>query len=241
MKPKSLVLMPPTTISQIEGWSELKPEEQSAVASESQALFQEIANEGFSKLNQGRHLAAIRDILEPKKLWLKFLKTLPNITERSAYRYITAWTHAEKTLPEPALKVLLSRGANMVSTSKDKPLGAYTLPLKRLPPPKDGSPEELQEWATKLEKAKNASMNRQHSEPVVTEESLLEEAFRFARICFRKLPNNHKVRARWVHNLDGMMLAQLGVSNSQSIKPIAAPEEFLTGPGRPRHTEVGAA
>lgn len=232
---KALTTVPKELFVTLEGWGDLSASEQTKVIDETQALGDELMQEGWSKLAQGRHLSELRKVLEPKQMFVNFLNNIPRINIRSAYRYMNAWESAEKVLPEPALRVLLSRGINIIGAKADEPFGAYTEPLKALPPPKTGDREKYGEWADKLEEAKKRQRNRRRRGEDGTNNitELLKEAFMFTRRNFRRLPRNHKSRMRWMTELVGMMMTELGVSNAQSFSPVAVPEDFRRGPGRP--------
>lgn len=246
-KQDAILAAPEYFEKELAGWSGLKPDEQKTVVSQTQALAGELINEGRSKLQQGQHLAAIRAILKPKQMWMGYLKSLGRVNPRTADRYINTWEAlAKRELPPPAVEYLLGQGLDIVGQDKKAPLGAYTMAFEKHPEPKGNTKTAYKEWTENLRSVANqikGGRGPRKPDPEVTNESLMKEVFQFFRVCYRKLPSDsHKAKARWINELTGMMLSQLGVSNPQTIKPIAAPEDFLRGPGRPPiNTEESAA
>lgn len=233
-----VALVPKSTYALLGGWQNLNTDEQNTVVRETEEMAEAVVREGFSKLEIGKHLSEVRKVLEPHGIFVDYLKEIPQINWRTAYRYMSTWENVQESLPEHALKFLLARGVNIVGYSKDEPLGAYTEPLAKLPPPKSQSSEVLNKWVDDLmdmtakqkHKRKKLAMNGEdESDP----EILLKESVRFSVRNFRKLPRNHKSRTAWMQKLVGMLLNELGVANPMSFSPIAVPEDFRTG--RPKN------
>lgn len=227
-------IIPRDVFSELPWWKKLKPDEQQTVQQESQALGQALMQHGFSKLAVGEHLGNLQAILEPKRLFVRYLRNF-HFSQRSAYRYIAGFQNARTKLPEPILRAAMARGLNMIGDTKEAPLGTYTDVVRRLPPPKTEDPEKISEWIGAVEekhrerRSHPAAVDEEASDP----ETMMKECYRFISIRFRRLPNNSRSRANWTKTLAGMLLADLGVGNPQSIDPVAVPEDFRAVRGRP--------
>jgi hypothetical protein len=245
-------LIPSTAFTQLAWWGRLDAEEKKAVERESNELARARFHEGASKLEMGKHLIALRDLLEPHRVFVKHLKNF-RMSFKTAYRYINAYKNAEKRFPPAVLSVLMARGWEILGESESKPYGKYTPVIqahKQLTPPKTSDPVEIVDWAKKVEAGYKEYRSEIRTGTILPDERadpevLLGRAVRSARSCFQKLPRNHKTRASWVNKLVGMMLNELGVSGEQSFSPIAISEDFrqqfLRPVGRPRTLEGDAA
>jgi hypothetical protein len=110
------------------------------VKAETQAFLQAREVFGNAGLEMGRHLARVRDLLEPIKRWKLWVRTVPTMSTSTAYRFINTWENAQKTLPPATLKVALLGGHRIISQDKDAGfLGTYEQAAKnvtaRLGPP----------------------------------------------------------------------------------------------------------
>lgn len=201
-----------------EGMGDLEPRERQILEREARALRTEMVHFAQSKLAIGEHLHKIQEILEPKRCFVRFLDNLrAGLSRKTAYRYIDGYQNAQSMLPEPVLREAMARGMNMLG-SKEKPLGRYTLAVKRLPAPKTSNPKVIDAY---LEEVQEKTREIYSNDLEKDEDELVKEVFRFFDARFQRLPNNHKTRRRFVENLGGMMVARLGVSSPQTFAPVA--------------------
>lgn len=225
----------------IPNWDKLKPESQTVVERESQEFARARFHEGASRLEQGKRLVLLQERLIPINAFVPFLK-LFNMSLKTAYRRINAYKSIQHRIPDNVLSVILYRNVDIASgDSPDLPFGKYTKVIKALPVPKTEDKAEINAWVDQLEtKYRQYRSEARHGNGEVVDhdnpepEILLKSAFRAARVCFRKLPNNHKTRAKWLEQLAGFLLAEAGMSSAMSIAPQAAPEDFRRGVGFPK-------
>jgi hypothetical protein len=241
--PAGSSLIPASVFEMLPYWKKLSRDEQQVVESESQQLARAQFAQGASKMEMGKHLVALRDRLERYGVFVAHLKHF-RLSQRTAYRYIGAFENARKRFPEGALSVALARGFDMLGETPEKPFGKYTPVLKRLPPPKTNNPKELNEWADNVEVKYKEYRAQVHAGAVEEEDgpsrspdTLLKESFRFARVRMTRLTPGRQ-RTKFVHDLSGMLLAELGVSGHQTIDAQVAPEEFKQGRGRPKAAAI---
>jgi hypothetical protein len=228
--------IPASVFQQLPWWDRLSAEDQKQVERDSQNLARAQFHQGASKLEMGKYLVALRDRLDRYGVFVRHLKNF-RMSQRTAYRYIDAYSNAKKRFPDPVLAVILARGLDMLGDTPECPYGKYTPVMRALPPPKTRNTTEIAEWADKVE-AKyrdyrgklNAGEILSHANPSFDES--LKEAFRAVRIRLRRLPANKK--AKFVSELSGMLLAEIGVSGNQNVEAMAVPEDFKQGRGRPR-------
>ena len=223
--PKSLPSLPMPNLKEMEGWGKLGAEEQAAVRTNTEGLLGAAWYERFSRVQQGRFAAKLQDILLERGMWVEFVRSVPYLRqkERSIYRYIAQWKWLEQHIPE------LAREA-VITWDLDVRL------VKAHMPPETTSPKEIAAWAAELkEKQKKAQYRRGKNDADDTDpRTLQEEIFRSFRLARRQLPRNPKAQTKWFEELLGYMMTEAGYSSPKSFSPIAVPEEFKTGPGRPK-------
>lgn len=220
-----------------EGVGELEPREKQILEREAKALRSDMVTFAQSKLAIGEHLLKIHEILEPKRVFGRFLDNLRSgLSKKTAYRYIEGFQNAGQILSEPILREAMARGMNMLGTG-DKPLGRYTLAVKRLPPPRSTNPKVIDQY---LENVQEKTREIYSNELERDEDELVKEVFRFFDARFQRLPNHHKTRRRFVETLGGMMVARLGVSSPQTFEPVAI-DTVRAVRGRPRNVKEDAA
>jgi hypothetical protein len=230
-------------------WNDLSINEQMVLQVEGQGLAVALLVQGYSRLAIGAHLVKVQAILEPHSLFGRFLR-LFRFTPRTAYRYIQRYNNASSHLPEAILRAAMARGIDMSGESAEMPLGKFTPAVKLLPPPADPSPDDANIWINKVIEVQKetrggdlitAAAGPQLAQSIPQDpETLLKECYRFITTRYRKLPINGRSRSKWVHDLAGMLLAELGIGHAQTIKPIAIPDDFRAQRGRPRAEEVAA-
>ena len=97
----------------------LDRQEQELVLSETTEFYRARQAGMLSYLEMGKHLQAVRAVLEPHELWKKYANGLPNMGIATAYRYINAWENAQKALPLGTLRVVARDGYRLIETSKN--------------------------------------------------------------------------------------------------------------------------
>lgn len=233
-------LVPIESLTALSGWEKLPASEQKAVEKETQALAYSMLEVGYSRLAVGEHLTNLQTILEPKRMFSKFLK-IHRFNRSTAYIHIAAYKNAKSTLPPAVLKVAMARGFKMLGDSEDRPLGVYTEAVKALPPPKTEDVTKIERWLIEVEERRmKIRPVSGHMVVSVDSDTLKKECFRFFESRYKKLPQNHKTRMRWTEDLIGMMLSLLGVGGAKSFGPTAVPEGFRAVRGRPPLEQVAA-
>ena len=217
-----------TELTFIEGWENLSAEEQGTVRDETQAARTALISEGQSRLTVGEHLIAIRDILEPKKMWTSYLRTTFHMSVATAFRYIKYFEVNAKRLPKPVFAVALEMG--------------YSLPAKAIEstnPPKTDDREKIMQYLDRINKPAPKSQPAE-SNP----DELMKSCIHFVGLQFSKLPKNSRIRGNFARNLIGMEMTVFGMGNEQSFAPVGIPENFRVVRGRPRKipaSSVGAS
>lgn len=231
-------LVPVNMLSALQGWSTLTSREQALVEKETKALGEALIGYGRSRLAIGEHLTRVREVLEPKQLFSKYLAAY-NLKRSTAYKHMTSYENASRSLPEPVLRVAMARNMNMLGDSPDQPLGVYTDVTKRLPPPRTEDPKKIHEYLdtveeARLKKKRNVRKSRQMEEIEYDADVLLKECYRFIDSRLQKLPSRGRARRQWMDRLVGMMLTRIGVSGSHSFEAEGIPADFPAVVGRPR-------
>lgn len=230
------------SLMQYKWYRDLPDEDRDKVKAEGQGLAVSLLNEGRSKLAVGQHLYNLNRILTPHNAWTKFLKQY-NFNVRKAHRRIAAYTNAARFLPETVIQVAAIRNVDILSDKDEKPLGRYTEAVKLLPPPEDPTPDQADKYLNEIV-AKEKEIRKSGGAPEAEEEeavpiqpqdpqTLLKECYKFCALRFQRLPNNAKTKQNFLHSLFGMLATKAGASKI-AVTPMAIPEEFQIGRGRPR-------
>lgn len=239
------VLVPETVYTSLNWWDRLDATEQKTVKTEGEHLAIALLNHGRSRLAIGEHLVNIRTVLEPKKLFVKFLKNF-HFSVKTAYRYMNGFSNAKRELPETVLSAAMARGYNMIGESEQKPLGIYTNAVRQLPPPKDPTQSQANQWLDSVEQVRKKSKSSvtEFSPEIVSVPqdpgTLLKECYRFVENRFKKLPENARERSRWMKDLIGYQLFMAGIDKSTAFLPKTPPADFKAERGRPRLVETQA-
>ncbi len=212
---------PTVTPEQFQGWGKLEPNEQDAVKRESLELFESRKLESKSKLEQGQHLSALRDILEPKRIFTSFLQDIFHMSKATAYRYMEAYEVTRSKVSAPVLEIALARGTKI----SPKMLAAN-------PPPKTTNRAKIEVYLDTLKPGR--------IDAPVSAETLLKECVNFVSLRWDRLPSNHKTRAAFMRSLIGMLMARFGVASDQSFSPTAIPDSFRVVRGRPKGVKKAA-
>lgn len=243
--PEVINVVPATMFDQSGWFKKLNVTEQKTVQDETLGLAQAMLSYGRSKLAIGEHLTKLQSILEPHNAFGNFLRNF-HFSKRTAYNYIRGFANAKARLPEVVLQAAMAKGVDIIGETDAKPLGRYTAAVEKLPPPTNPTPEQAVTWLNQVEQVRKDTTSQQ---PVTLEAAevapgdpatMLKECYRFVALRYRRLPQNHKARQKWVNSLVGMVLTELGVGNPVTVHPIAIPQEFRAQRGRPRIVQAPA-
>lgn len=240
-KRKSAVpaLVPEGVFTNLSWWDKLSTKEQDVVKTEGEQLAVSLLNYGRSRLAIGEHLLRIKEVLEPKQLFVKFLRSF-HFSVKTAYRYMNGFENAKRELPDEILQGAMARGYNMIGEAKDKPLGIYTEAVKQLPPPvAPKNAEQVNAWLDSVEQVRKkvrstGSVLSIADAPTGDPELLLKECTRFVANRVSKLPKNQRALQSFVKALIGYTMTMAGIDHSMSFSPIAIPEGVRAERGRPR-------
>lgn len=221
-------LVPKDFFQALPFWGELEREEQTTVKTETEHLAAAHAGQVTLRIEMGEHLTNLQGVLEPKRLFQKYLASL-KFTPRTAYRYIGAYKAVKERVPDYALRLAAARGIDLVGYQESRPFGPYTEPIAQLPPPKD--PDKVGEWLDRLEEKKKA-LPRKSSGRSPSPDASLKQAYRSVTAAFKRLPSG-KGRVAWSKRLLGLLMTEFGLP-AQTIEPEAVPEGFQAVVGRPR-------
>jgi hypothetical protein len=206
-------------------WGVLSSSEQRAMLIETQALTEEMVKFGLSRLAIGEHLLNIRSVLEPKRKFVNFLKTQCRFSKATAYRYIETYVRVRDNVPDLVLRTAIARGYDVIDMTM----------IQKLPPPKTQDRTKIVKYLEKIEEARRVERSAsQESDFLYDSDTLMREALNFVTMRFGRLPDDKKVRARWLNRLIGLMLSDLGAKEEQAFIPIDVPEEFRVTRKRPR-------
>lgn len=211
-------------LATIDGWEKLEPNEQTLVRDEALALDTALELEGKAKLSVGEHLYNIREVLEPKRMFTKFLTSLHRgFSRATAYRYIDMYTAAKTLLPEPIIKAAMLRGANRINVKA----------IEASPPPDTTNVVKINEYLDSIEHPFRA-----HT-PESNPEVLKKECVNFVTSRFERLPRAGRTRPAWMVSFLGMCLAGAGYTTPITVEPVAIPEYYRGTRGRPKAAAAG--
>lgn len=178
-----------------------------------------------TKYELGERLHTVREIMKASKMWERWLKEHAHIDRSTAHRAISYYDQQAKLQLPPAIMQEMRRLDITLDENK----------VKLMPPPKNATPgsPELKTWIEAQTDSKNFVV---HTEPPPDNAKAMQsQVMHMVKACFIKLPNNHKAKQKWIHDICAMSLGVLGVSTPQTITPMGIPEELVKrGPGRPR-------
>ena len=198
-------------------WNVLTSSEQRAMLLETQALTEEMVKFGMSRLAIGEHLLNIRSVLEPKRKFVNFLKTQCRFSKATAYRYIETYARVRDNVPDLVLRTAIARGYDVIDMTM----------VEKLPPPKTQDRTKIVKYLEKIEEVRRSERSAsQDADLHYDSDTLMREAFNFVSLRFGRLPEDKKIRARWVGRLIGMMLSELGAKEEQAFAPVEVPDEF---------------
>lgn len=214
-------------------WEKLNLVEQSTVVSEGQALAGAMLSEGQAKMEVGKHLAAVKAVLEPHNLFQKFLRRFTKYSIPTAYRYMRRYENAIKSLPAAVVTAAMVRGIDIAGATDAKPFGIYTSAIKKVRMPRKATPAEANKFLDRIEKVRAEA--RAEGPQLVTGDPELSkrEVVRFFTLKYDRLPTNRKTRDKFAREVVALIMAKAGL-DAQTITPMAVPEDYIVHRGRPR-------
>lgn len=204
-----------TTIS---GWSKLQAQEQSEITTETMAIATALQNVSQAKIAVGEHLSRVRTILEPKRIFTKYLKTMFHLSKATAYRYIELYEAAKSVLPAPVLQVAMMRPDDRFTVKA----------FKAAPrPPRTTNVIKINEYLDSIQR-KHGTTHVERKAP----EDVKKAMFHSLRLLLSKVPT--KQRTMLLIDVIGMVLTDAEITSEIRIAPKAIPDSFLVTRGRPR-------
>ena len=227
-------------IQSLSFWNQLTPSKQETLREEIKQLAAARMMHASSGLAIGKHLRTIYNTCEPYSGAFRKLITNFAFVERTAYRYMETYDNVKAVFPEVILKAAMARGLNVLSYSKEAPLGKYTEAVRLLPPPKNADTETANRYIEQLEqtykdrkKALLAAGERDTPRLVSRDKkTLLRDSYRGIRNALKSLPTRQ--RRAFLEELIGMAMTEAGIQSKVSFAPEGIPDDFRREPGRPR-------
>lgn len=193
-----LEIIPESEFQKLEYWKDgqLSDGEKRAVFRASQELAQ--ALQGGTKLEQGRCLAALHELLVPHGLFENHIKYFhPHLSKKTLHRRLTDWKIATASLPPLFVKVVMESEIDLGELSEREIAGKYSAAVKKLGGiPKTDSKREMVSFINRM--LDGYVVQRRHAR--YPEEGSIEEppsaivkgVFRLAHNRIQKLPANQR-------------------------------------------------
>lgn len=206
---------------------------QAEVRTETHAFLEARERFGHFGMEMGRHLARIRDVLEPIKRWKLWVRTVPSMSVSSAYRFINTWENAQKTLPPATLKVALLGGHRIISQDKDAGfLGTYGQAAKnveaRIGPPPATDEVKAKKWVDELIAERRHLIKLQApQESEIDAEELGDALLKRFQSDLEKLPEEQ--RQQFAQRVVGMLMTAAREQTEVPIaklRPVPLPQEI---------------
>lgn len=217
-------------LRQISGWDKLETADESAVLVKTQAAANALKVEGQSRLEAGKNLAEIREILLPLKIWVGYLRTAFHMSERTGYRYIEEYQDKAKVVPSNILDISMARGYKTINRTPGPELAEL---VRRNPPPKTEDTKRIVQYLDTLEESPPIPRSR--------DAGIGMDSYSFddrLKICFRIVASHHdklvgkREKDRFARTLISMELTKFGIT-ADGLRATPVPEEY-TARGRPR-------
>lgn len=196
-----------TFLDTIPGWEELNPKEQELVRSETHALGEELYFARKSRSAIGKHLVALRAVLEPKKMWSPLLHNGFNMSKSTAYNYINEYLVLSQKLTPVFVEIALRRGLNL-----------NPVVIDANPPPKTEDATEIMSYLQKIQ-----SIRPEASGHDPKPEDILRECVKIVLTRYGRL--HKRSRAKFIQDFVSMLLARTGMSGPQTFTPESVPDK----------------
>ncbi len=207
------------TIAEVKWFDRLEEDEQQVVLKETNAMMRLMAQETESRVKIGAHLSVVKPILEARRLWLRYLREF-GFSQRTAYRYLTGYEQAAKSVSPAVLKVAAEQAVELIGSGK-QPLGIYTEAVRKVgPPPEDEA--QIKTWLSKVVNTRKQMASVNVATPF-DRDSLQRALAGYFERAFKRLPINSRVRGAFVREHCGIVLAIAGMS-AQMIQPMVLGE-----------------
>ncbi len=212
---------------------DLSARDHNTVLRETKEFLEARADGARSYLEMGRHLEVVQQILEPTGKFLDYIKSIPHLSQATAYRHIWAWQNAQRVLPPATLEAAATIGVRLISWQKD---GDFTPQFKRAitkveremgsPPAKD-----VNKAAAWIQRAMEVKREMAPKTRVFNSDNVTIRILRaFQRFLERVPPEDRGEAAR---TFIGQLVKLAGVPVSQ-VKPHPLPAHFsMPRRGRP--------
>lgn len=219
------------SLSKEKWWGKLEASEQRSVLLETQALTEELVKHEMSRLGMGKHLKNLRSVLEPKKIFVKYVKSRygDQFSIATAYRWIEIYENTEDKVPDVVLSTAIAHGYDVISTGMMEK-------MKTIPQPKTQDRVKIVHYLEKVKAAQKASETEERSVTAFPEydlEVMKKELINFAGLRYDRLPQAPKVRQKWATEVIGMLLSRFNMKATE-FNPIEVPEGFRVVRGRPK-------
>lgn len=218
----------PVSITELEalhGWAKLPEPQKRTLTEETTALSKALQQVSQAKLLVGEHLYNVREILDPLRVFTKYLKTMFHMSKATAYRYIALYTAAKSIFSKPVLEVAMMRPDDRLTLQaiKDAPK-----------PPRTANVIAINDYLDRLQQTKPTTPTLQARTPTELQRVL----FHSIRLVLNKMSNPAKRKAFEI--VCGMVLSEIGVKQL-TIKASAVPDTFQVSRGRPKQQPRKAA
>jgi hypothetical protein len=205
-------------LSMLSGWAKLQSNEQAIMTEQTQAIAAALHGVSQAKITVGEHLSKVRDVLEPKRIFTKYLKTIFHMSKATAYRYIDLYAAAKTVLPAPVLEAAMMRPDDVFTVKS----------LKAAPrPPRTTNVVKINEYLDGLQHQKGPRLVAERK----SADEIQKALFHSASLLLSKLPKTKKLAV--LASVTAYLLSEIG-AEEMSIKPVAIPESFRIQRGRPR-------
>lgn len=222
--PNTTKTVPLTELEALKGWAKLPETQQQTVAANTTQLFQALLAVSQAKLVVGEHLFSVQEILEPQRIFTKYLKTMFHMSKATAYRYIALYTAAKHIFTEPVLKVAMQRPDDRLTLKA----------IKSAPkPPKTANVVVINEYLDKLQRQPRTVARK--VAPVLNAkntQSLQRILFHGIRIVLNRIPKRSQLKV--LETVVSMVLLELGVSKV-TLRATVVPDSFHVVRGRPKN------
>jgi hypothetical protein len=232
--------IPADKLSTLAYWEKLDSDQRAELSQTVQALSSELVGQWKSVLRAGELVNHLYEQTNPYGAFLRTLRALWGnyFSASSAYRYRNVYLAVQSTLSKEVIDVAVASGISLVSADPDRPFGQYTDLVKKLPAPTPGvrgAKEWVENFTIAKEKMEKAGPIAVPSPTDADARELTKECYLLVRSRFKRLPNNHKTRARFVQDLVGYLMREAGMASTQTFGPATPPNGWAEiRRGRPR-------
>lgn len=208
-----MVTANPMDFEKLKGWESLSTIEKTTVKKEHNALSTTVERLGKDWIEVGARLKALRDVMEPHRMFDAYLKMAPfGFKRATAYRRIRNAEKARRSLTPDLFRYALMSGLDNVNIDA----------VKVIPPPKSNNPKEMHAYLKQVSGKETVAHNP---------EVMQKECANFVRSRWEKLPAewSHKKKSDWMRTHCGICMGFIGVSGEQKVIAEAIPIDWVRG------------